>query len=106
MIRDINELKKLFNEIKEEEMKFSPYFYSKLTDRPYLNEELVINAIKDIENLMGFQKQVIKSEKRFRLGIRLSNKYTLVIIIKVPNKSLYIITAWKTNRKWQKSTQK
>lgn len=106
MVKDINELKNLFKNIKNGGIIFSPYFYSKLADRPYINEKLVINAIKNIENLMGFQKQIINGEERYRIGIKLSNKYTLVIIIRAPNKSLYIITAWKTSRKWQKSIQK
>jgi len=104
-IRDINELKRFFREINENEIKFSPYFYSKLKDRPYLNEGSVINSVKNIDNLQGFQKQIIKGEIRYRIGIKLSNNYNLVLVIKI-NKSLNIITAWKTSRKWQKSIQK
>ena len=67
---------------------------------------MIKNSIKSIDNLIGFQKQIVKNETLYRIGIRLSNKYTLVIVFKIEDKTLYILTAWRTYRKWQKSIQK
>jgi len=100
-------LKDFLRNIKEEDISFKKHFYEKKEkDRQYLNEKLIIKSLKDTANLQGFQKQVINNEEIYRIGIKLSNKYNLVIISKIEGKNLYIITAWKTNRKWQKSIQK
>ena len=107
MIETIDELKSFFKEIKKEEIVFKKHFYDKKeSERAYLNEELIFNSIKSIDNLIGFQKQIVKNETLYRIGIRLSNKYTLAIVFKIEDKTLYILTAWRTYRKWQKSIQK
>lgn len=101
------ELKSFLRGIKEENIIFKPHFYEKKEkDRQYLDKNLIINCLKDESNFQGFQEQIINSEKRYRIGIKLSSKYNLVIIFKIESKNLYIITAWKTNRKWQKTMQK
>ena len=100
-------LKDFLKNIKEEDILFKKHFYEKKEkDRQYLNETLIIKSLKNINNLQGFQKQIINNEEVYRIGIKLSNKYNLVIISKIKAKNLYIITAWKTNIKWQKSVQK
>lgn len=106
MVETLEELKKLLKNLKRENIIFKPYFYTKNIERPYLNEELVIRALRDINNLIGLQKQIVEDEERYRIGIKLSNRYTLVIVVQIKDKNLYIITAWKTSRKWQKAIQK
>lgn len=106
MAETLEELKKILKNLKKEDIIFKPYFYTKNLERPYLNEEFVIQSLKNINNLMGFQKQLTKGEQRYRIGIKLSNKYALVIVSQIKDKNLYIITAWKTSRKWQKAIQK
>ena len=106
MFKDLDELKKTFEGIKEENIIFDKHFWDRINDRPYLTKDLILNAIKDTKNIHGFQKHYVRGEERYRIGIKQSNRYTLVIIIKLDNNSLYIKTAWKTSRKWQKSIQK
>jgi len=106
MIKNIEELKQFLNRLKEENIIFLPHFYTKIKDRPYLNDKEIIKTVKDTKNLLGFQMQIIKNEERCRIGFKLSGKYILVLVTKIEGKNLYIITAWKTNRKWQKAIQK
>ena len=47
-----------------------------------------------------------KDEKKYKIWIKLSNKYSLVLIIVILKKALYIITGWNTDRQWQKKIQK
>lgn len=102
-----SELKSFLGDIKEENIIFKPHFYEKKEkDRQYLSKNLIINCLRDEKNIQGFQKQIINNEERYRIGIKLSSKYNLVIIFKIESKNLYIITAWKTNRRWQKTMQK
>jgi len=106
MVKNEEELKKFLEEIKKNSIIFKKHFYDKKQDREYLNEELIINALKNIENFLGFQDQSKDTNEKYRIGIKLSSKYSLTLVCEIKNKSLYIITAWKTSRKWQKAMQK
>ncbi|MBS3091967.1 hypothetical protein J4466_00965 [Candidatus Pacearchaeota archaeon] len=106
MIETLEELKNFFKEIEKESIIFKKHFYDKKeSEREYLSEKLIIDNIKNINKIIGFQKQLVKNETLYRIGIKLSNKYTLVVVFKIEDKDLYIITAWKTYRKWQKAIQ-
>ena len=106
MLINLDELKRIFENIKKENITFDKHFWDRVGDRPYLTKELIFNSIKDTKKILGFQKHEVRGEERYRVAIKLSNRYTLVIIIKLENINLYIKTAWKTSRKWQKSIQK
>jgi len=103
----INNLEELKNSIKQRvnKIKFHPHFYYNLRRRPYLNEGFVISSLKNFDDYLGFQTNEIRGKVRYRLGISLSRKYSLVLVLEV-DENLNIITAWKTDRKWQKSIQK
>ena len=106
MMDSEEELKKFLGELKDGDIIFKKHFYDKIADRPYLNEKLIRDTLKDTDNLMGFQNQKVKGEERYKLSFQLSGKYILIIIALIKGKTLYIITSWKSNRKWQKSIQK
>jgi len=106
MINNLEELKKFLKKIKQKDISFIPYFYTKKEERPDITENLIREKIKDIESILGYQYQIVKRKERYRVGIKLSNRYNLVIIIEIKEKGLNIITAWKTSRKWQKAIQK
>ena len=101
------ELKKFLEDINKEDIHFKKHFYDKQElDRKFLSEELVIKTLKNITNFLGFQDQSKSTLEKYRIGIKLSGKYNLVVVCELRNKSLYIITSWKTSRRWQKAIQK
>lgn len=107
MVKNEEELKKFLENIDKENINFKSHFYDKQElDRKYLTEELIIKTIKNTSNFLGFQNQSSNNLEKYRIGVKLSGKYDLVIICEIKDKSLYIITAWKTSRKWQKAIQK
>ena len=106
MINNVEKMKKFLGELEKENIIFKPHFYHKIKDRPYLDEQLIIESLKNVDSLLGFQKQISEDNEKYRIGIKLSGNYDLVIIAEIKDKNLYIITAWKTSRKWQKSIQK
>lgn len=101
-------LDKLKKEVTEriDTIKFHPHFYIQKIKRPYLTEELVKNALSNVTNYLGFQIEEVRGIKRYRVGIQLSRKHIFVVVIEIEKEVLYIITAWKTNRKWQKALLK
>lgn len=105
MIRTLEELKEVIKQ-RIENIIFIPYFHTKKPERSYLSEELVKNTLNDFDNYLGFQTEYVKDSLRYRIGIKLSRKYTLVIVVEIGDEGLNIITTWKTNRKWQKALQR
>jgi hypothetical protein len=107
MSKTNEELKAFLINLSKNEIIFRKHFYDKKEeDRPYLNEEMIVNALKDTSNIEDIQNQSNAQEEKYLLRIKLSNNYSLVIISKIEGKNLYIITSWKTSKKWQKSVQK
>lgn len=92
MINNLCELKEFIKKTNKEDISFSPYFHLKKEERPEITEELIRNNIIELDNILGFQKQIVNKKERYRIGIKL--------------KGLNIITSWKTSRKWQKAIQK
>ena len=100
-------VKKFLKGIKEENIIFKEHFYEKIKDRS-ITEELVREYLKKTERLLNVEEQPSRKtgEEKYKLWIKLSNKYSLVVIVAILKKDLYIITSWNTDRKWQKSIQK
>jgi len=94
-------------ELEDSHIYFKEHFYDRSLERP-ISEELVKKNLKNIEKLLAVEEQPArqKSEEKYKIWIKLSNKYNLVLIIAIEQKNLYIITGWNSNRKWQKSIQK
>ena len=94
-------------QLKDKNIKFKKHFYDRVNDRP-ISEEMVRFHLKKTDNLLNVEEQSSKrqGENKFKLWIKLSNRYSLVVIAAISREDLYIITAWNTNRKWQKTKRK
>jgi len=101
------EIKKFLRNLNNKNIKFKKHFYDRIKDRP-ISEDLIRKYIKKTDRLLNVEEQPskLKEERKYKLWIKLSNKYNLVIVCVIIGKYLYIITAWNTNRKWQKLIQK
>ena len=100
-MKTANSLKEFLKTLKEEDIKFKKHFYENAKERP-ISESIIKNCLKRANRLFKIKKQTTrKSEEKYKLWFKLSNKHTLVIVAVISKKSLYIITAWNTNRKWQ-----
>jgi len=100
-------IKRFLDALEEKDIHFKEHFYDKVKERP-ISEELIREYIKKTDRLLKVEEQPSRreGEEKYKLWIRLSNKYSLVIITAISKKDLYIITGWNTDRKWQKSIQK
>ena len=97
---NIDEVKKLLESIKQDDIKFDPHFYKRSRERP-VNEGMIRSFLSQLNKLERLEKG--KGDNRFKLWFKMSSKYSLVLIIEVtPSKGLKIISAWNTNKKWQK----
>lgn len=106
---DLEKIRKFLEEIKDENIKFKAHFYDSINvqERP-INEGLVRKYLKKPANLINVEEQhsKLQGEEKYKLWLKMSNKYSLVVIAVASGKDLYIITAWNTDRKWQKAIQK
>jgi len=100
-------VKKFLEELKQENIKFKKHFYDKVKERP-ISEAMIREYVKKTDRLLKVEEQPSKreDEEKYKLWIKLSNKYSLVVIAAISKKDLYIITSWNTDRKWQKAIQK
>ena|SRR3989344_9232691 len=98
---ELNHLRKLLENI--ETVKFSSHFFKKTKERP-ISEGLIKEKIKQTKTLLKAEEQhnQTKTERKYKLWFKLSNKYDLVLICAFNKKTLYIITGWNTDRKWKK----
>ena|SRR3989344_4926277 len=99
-------IKKFLEEVKKENIHFKQHFYRRTIERP-ISEELVLKYIEQTERLLKVEEQPARraGEEKYKIWMKLSNRYSLVLIITVSKKDLYIVTGWNTDRKWQKSIQ-
>lgn len=100
-------VRKFLENINQEDIVFKKHFYDKIKERP-ISEELVREYLKKTDSLLKVEEQPSKreGEEKYKLWIKLSNKYSLVVVVAISKKDLYIITSWNTDRKWQKSIQR
>lgn len=100
-------VKKFLEELKDENVHFKKHFYDKTKERP-ISEGLVRSSLKKTDKLLKVEEQPSRreGEEKYKLWLKLSNKYSVVIIAAISKKDLYIITSWNTDRKWQKAIQK
>jgi hypothetical protein len=107
MTNAFEKVKKFLDNLDNSNIFFKEHFYEQILDRP-INEKLVRTSIKNTDKLLSVEEQPArrKGEEKYKLWIKLSNKYSLVLIVAIKEKNLYIITGWNTDRKWQKAIQK
>ena len=108
MANDVfSKVKRFLEEVDDNNIIFKAHFYERSLERP-ISESLIRKKIKNTSKLLTVEKRPARreGEKKYKIEIELSNKYSLILIIVIAQKNLYIITAWNTNRKWQKSIQK
>ena len=104
---DFKKVKEFLEKIDKSQIFFKKHFRRRTHERP-ISEEMVRKHIKNTQKLLNVEKQPskIKNQKKYKIWLKLSSKYSLVLIIAIAQKGLYIITGWNTDRKWQKSMQK
>ena len=96
-------VKEFLDEIDEDRIFFKLHFYERTLDRP-VTEDLVRRSIKNTDKLLKVEEQPARkpAEKKYKLWIKLSNRYCLILIIAIEGENLYIITGWNSDIKWQK----
>ena len=100
-------VKKFLEEVEKDNIKFKKHFGDRVQKRP-INQGMAIKLLKQKDKLLKVEDQPARSEgeEKYKIWLKLSNKYSLVLIVAIRKKDLYIITGWNTNIKWQKSIQK
>lgn len=97
---ELKDVKKFLEGLDQNNILFDLHFYKRMGKRP-INEGMVRNFLSKIDTLEKIEKG--KEENRFKLWFKMSRKYSLVLIIEIElSKGLKVISAWNSDRKWQK----
>ena len=104
---NVEKVRKFLDKVKHENIYFKKHFYDKIKERP-ISERMVRETLKKTDRLIKVEVQPSRreGEDKYKLWIKLSNKYSLVVIAAIAKKSLNIITSWNIDRKWQRKIQK
>jgi hypothetical protein len=98
------EIKRFLNELNQENISFDPHFYRRSRERP-INEGMVRSFLSQINKLEKVERG--KGKERYKLWFNMSRKYSLVLIVEILSaKVLKVISAWNSNRKWQKQLKR
>ncbi|MBR9701316.1 hypothetical protein GOV13_00150 [Candidatus Pacearchaeota archaeon] len=96
---ELKEVEKFLEKLNQNEIAFDPHFYKRIKERP-IDESIVRSFLSQLNKLEKIEKG--KGEDRFKLWFKMSRKYSLVLIIEIDiSKSLKVISAWNSDRKWQ-----
>lgn len=96
---ELKDVKRYLENLDQGNIIFDSHFYKRSRNRP-VDESMVRSFITKINKLEKIEKG--KGENRFKLWFKMSGKYSLVLIIEIQlSKSLKVISAWNSNRKWQ-----
>ena len=96
---ELKEVKKFLEKLDQNNIIFDPHFYKRSRERP-INESIVRSFLSKPEKLEKIERG---NKDRFKLWFRMSGKYSLIIIIEIMfSKDLKVISAWNSNKKWQK----
>jgi len=100
-------VKEFLENVEQENIKFKQHFFDRVQERP-ISKEMARKCLKQTNLLLKVEDQPARTEgeEKYKLWIKLSNKYSLVLIVAIRKKVLNIITGWNTDRKWQKSIQR
>ena len=96
---ELKEVKKFLEKLNQNNILFDSHFYKRSGERP-ISESMIRSFLSQLNKLEKIEQG---SHGRFKLWFRMSGKYSLVLIIEINiSKHLKIISAWNSNKKWQK----
>jgi|SRR3989338_8549670 len=100
-------VKKFLQELDTEKIHFKKHFTERVRERP-INQGMTLKLLKQTDKLLKVDEQssINEGEEKYKLWLKLSHRYSLVLIVAIREKDLYIITGWNTDTKWQKAIQK
>lgn len=97
---ELKEVKTFLENLNQDKIIFDSHFYRRSRERP-INESMIRSFLSQLDKLEKIERG--KESDRFKLWFRMSGKYSMVAIIEIQlAQSLKVISAWNSNRKWQK----
>ena len=97
---ELKEVKTFLEHLNQNNIVFDPHFYKRSQERP-IKEGMIRSFLSQLGKLEKIEQG--KGENRFKLWFKMSGKYSLVVIIEIEvSKGLKVISAWNSNKKWQK----
>jgi hypothetical protein len=97
---EIKEVKGFLERLSQDNIIFDSHFYKRSGERP-INESMIRSFLSQLDKLEKIEKG--REEERFKLWFKMSRRYSLVLIVEIIiSKDLKVISAWNSDKKWQK----
>ena len=98
-IMELKDVKRFIEKLDQDEVVFDSHFYRRCKERP-IDEGMVRNFLFKVDKLERIEEG---NNGRFKLWFKMSGKYSLVLIVEIfISKGLKVVSAWNSDRKWQK----
>lgn len=96
---ELKDVRNFLEGLNQTKIVFDSHFYKRSRERP-VDEGMVRKFLSKPEKL---EKIELGKQDRFKLWFKMSGKYSLVLIIEISiSKDLKVISAWNSDKKWQK----
>lgn len=94
---ELREIKKKLERISELKIIFTKHFLYDSQRRKGVTKDAILHYLYHPEKL----RRVDLSREKYKVWFKESRKYNMVMILAFKEEGVYIITAYKTNKKWQ-----
>jgi len=99
----LKEVRNFLEDLNKDKIFFDSHFYRRCKERP-VDEGMVRNFLCRIDKLERIQEG---NNGRLKLWFRMSGKYSLVLVVEIfISKGLKVISAWNSDKKWQKKLRR
>lgn len=100
---EIGGVKKFLESLDQDEIVFDSHFHRRTRERP-ISERMVRSFLFRVDKLEKIEEG---NRGRFKLWFRMSGKYSLVLIVEIfISKGLKVVSAWNSDKKWQKKLRR
>ena len=103
LVMELKGVKKFLENLDQDNVVFDSHFYRRCGERP-IDEGMVRSFLSKVDKLEKIEEG---NNGRFKLWFRMSGKYSLVLIVEIfISKGLKVVSAWNSDRKWQKKLKR
>jgi hypothetical protein len=98
---DFEKIRKFIENIDEKNVIFTRHAYDRFSQRQ-MREGLVNSFLRTPDRLFLVERQSARGlwEEKFRIWFKMSSRYSLVVVIVISEKDLYVLSCWPCDKKW------
>jgi len=99
----LKDVRGFLENLDQDNVVFDTHFYRRCKERP-IDEGMVRRFLVKVDRLEKIEEG---NNGRFKLWFKMSGKYSLVLVVEIfISKGLKVVSAWNSDKKWQKKLKR